>query len=85
MSAAAAPVTTPAPASAAVSACKGAEALAIKVQKHVDTLHAKIHKLTEENASLKAQLHEAKASNSRIRRIPKKGAAAAAVAVASQA
>lgn len=43
-----------------------------KVQKHVDTLHAKINKLAEENAALKAQLHEAKAANSRVRRIPKK-------------
>ena len=33
-----------------------------KVQKYVDALHAKINKLAEENASLKAQLHEAKAS-----------------------
>jgi len=57
---------------APVAAPKSAEALATKVQKHVDLLHTKIQKLTEENAALKAQLHEAKASNSRIRRIPKK-------------
>lgn len=78
----AAPVTTaPVTAATAAAACaKGAEALAVKVQKHVDSLHAKIQKLTEDNAALKAQLHEAKASNSRIRRIPKKPAAAAAEA-----
>ena len=67
---------TPAP-SLVASATKGPEALAAKVQKHVDSLYAKIQKLTDENAGLKAQLHEAKASNSRIRRIPKKPAAAA--------
>ena len=74
-----APVTpaavTPAPAAAPKGA---AEALAVKVQKHVDSLHAKIQRLADENASLKTQLHEAKASNSRIRRIPKKAAAAPA-------
>ena len=66
--------TTP----AAAAAPKGAEALATKVQKHVDALHAKIQKLTEENAALKSQLAEARSSNSRIRRIPKKPAAATA-------
>lgn len=66
---------TPAPAASKLS---GAEALAAKVQKHVDSLQAKIQKLAEENAALKAAVHEAKASNSRIRRIPKKAAAAAA-------
>ena len=72
--------TVPAPAAAAAPAAvaKSAEALAIKVQKHVDSLHAKIQKLTEENAALKAQLHEARASNSRIRRIPKRASTAAA-------
>lgn len=54
------------------AAPKTAETLASKVQKHVDGLHAKIHKLSEENAALKAALHEARSSNSRIRRIPKK-------------
>jgi hypothetical protein len=57
-------------------ASKNAETLAAKVQKHVDSLHAKIQKLTEDNAALKAQLHEARASHSRIRRIPKKDAPA---------
>lgn len=64
----------------ATAAAKTAETLATKVQKHVDLLHAKIQKLTEENAALKAQLQEAKSSNSRIRRIPKKPAAAAPTA-----
>lgn len=58
--------TVPAP------VAKTPETLASKVQKHVDALHAKIVKLTEENAALKAQVQELKASNSRIRRIPKK-------------
>lgn len=71
MSSSAAAATENAPA-------KAPETLATKVQKHVDALHAKIQKLTDENAGLKAQLHEARASNSRIRRIPKKPAAAAA-------
>lgn len=66
-----APTPTAAPAAPAVAA-KSVETLASKVQKHVDGLHAKIAKLTEENAALKAQLHAARASNSRIRRIPKK-------------
>lgn len=48
------------------------DSVAAKVQKHVDGLNAKIEKLTSENAALKTQLHAAKASNSRIRRIPKK-------------
>lgn len=61
------PTPTPAPKVLAPT-----EVLAAKVQRHVDQLHAKIQKLTEENAALKAQVHEAKASNSRIRRIPKK-------------
>lgn len=69
MSAPAVPVTA--------SATSKTETLAGKVQKHVDALHAKIQKLTEDNAALKAQLHEARASNSRIRRIPKKDAPAA--------
>lgn len=72
---------TSAPAAAA-PAPSVKETLGTKVQKHVDALHAKIAKLTEENAALKAAVHEAKASNSRIRRIPKKAAAAA---VATQA
>ncbi len=62
----------PVAAAPAAAAAKPAETLATKVQKHVDGLQAKIAKLTEENAALKAQLHAARASNSRIRRIPKK-------------
>lgn len=57
---------------AATAAATGPTTLATRVQKHVDSLLAKIAKLTEENAALRAQLHEARASNSRIRRIPKK-------------
>jgi regulator of replication initiation timing len=69
-----------APVAPAAAAPKAAETLASKVQKHVDSLHAKIQKLLEENAALKAQLHEARSSNSRIRRIPKKPSAAPAEA-----
>jgi len=72
--------TSPVAAPAAQTKATVAETLAAKVQKHVDTLHAKIQKLTEENAALRAQLHEAKVTNSRMRRIPKKGAAAATAA-----
>lgn len=43
-----------------------------KVQKVIDSLKAKNDKLAEENKKLKATIHEHKAANSRIRRIPKK-------------
>lgn len=49
-----------------------------KVQKHVDALKSKNTKLAEDNAKLKAQLVTAKQLHSRIRRIAKKPAAAAA-------
>lgn len=49
-----------------------------KVQKHIDQLKCKNTKLAEENAKLKASLASAKVAGSRIRRIPKKDAAAAA-------
>lgn len=62
------------PATASAAAPKVHETIASKVQKHVDALQAKIQKLAEDNAALKAQLHEARASSSRIRRIPKKPA-----------
>lgn len=68
-----APVTVPVPAAAAAPS----DVLASKVQKHVDGLYAKIAKLQADNAGLKAQLAATKASGSRIRRIPKKPAAAA--------
>jgi cell division septum initiation protein DivIVA len=48
-----------------------------RVQKHIDTLKTKTGKLAEENSRLKQQLADLKASHSRIRRIPKKPAAAA--------
>ena len=47
-----------------------------RVQKHIDTLKTKTGKLAEENSRLKQQLADLKASHSRIRRIPKKPAAA---------
>lgn len=70
MSTAPAPVTAP-----ATGSC---DVLAAKVQKHVDGLHAKIAKLQAENAALKSSLAAARSSNSRIRRIPKKGTEAVA-------
>lgn len=52
------------------------DSLFSRMRKHVDALNAKLGKLTDENARLKQQLAELKASTSRIRRIPRKGAAA---------
>jgi cell division protein FtsB len=49
-----------------------------RVQKVIDALKAKNGKLADENARLKQQLADLKASNSRIRRIPKKPADAPA-------
>lgn len=66
------PVAAAAPAVNGNPASKAIDSVATKVQKHVDGLNAKIEKLAAENAALKAQLHAAKASNSRIRRIPKR-------------
>ena len=53
------------------------DSLVTRVQKHIDTLKTKNDKLVGENGRLKQQLADLKASNSRIRRIPKKTAAAA--------
>lgn len=50
------------------------DSLVSRVQKHIDGLKVKNTKLAEENSRLKQQLSEAKASHSRIRRIPKKPA-----------
>lgn len=69
--------TCPIPPAAAAPA---ADPVVSRVQKHVDLLRAKHDKLAAENARLKAALAEAKTSGSRIRRIPKKPAAAAAEA-----
>lgn len=49
-----------------------------RVQKLIEALKTKNCKLAEENARLKQQIADLKASNSRIRRIPKKASAAAA-------
>lgn len=51
-----------------------------RVQKHIEALNAKNAKLAEENARLKKQLSDLKASQSRIRRIPKATASADAPA-----
>ena len=56
----------------------------IRMVKGYDCLKTKITKLTDENARLKGQLVEARASQSRIRRIPKKGAPAATAAPETQ-
>ena len=58
------------------------EGIITKVQKYVDQLKPRNTKLTEENAKLNSALADAKSSNSRIRRIPKKVAPADAAAVA---
>lgn len=55
---------------------EASDTLVTRVQKHIDALKVKNTKLVEENARLKQQLTDLKASNSRIRRIPKKAAAA---------
>ena len=57
----------------------------IRMVKGYDSLKTKIAKLTEENARLKQQLAELKASQSRIRRIPKKGAEQPVAAVEASA
>lgn len=49
-----------------------------RVQKHIEALKIKNAKLVEENARLKQQLTDLKASHSRIRRIPKKAPDASA-------
>lgn len=51
---------------------EASDTLISRVQKHIEVLKVKNTKLAEENARLKQQLAEVKASNSRIRRIPKK-------------
>ena len=71
------PESTTATASSAPAAPRSAETLAQKVQKFVDGKDAKIQRLEKENAALKAQLQEARAFNTRIRRIPKKVAPSA--------
>lgn len=51
-----------------------------RLQKHIDTLKEKNIKLAGDNARLKAALAEQKASNSRVRKIPKKATPADASA-----
>jgi cell division protein FtsL len=71
MSTSAAPVTAaPAADAASVSVDPGL----LKVQKTVDQLKARIQKQSDEIVRLKQQLAEARVSQSRIRRIPKKQA-----------
>lgn len=53
------------------------DSLVSRVQKHIDALKARNSKLADENARLKQQLGELRASTSRIRRIPRKPAPAA--------
>ena len=56
---------------------EASDTLISRVQKHIEALKVKNSKLAEENARLKQQLSEIKATNSRIRRIPKKPSDAA--------
>lgn len=58
---------------------EASDGLISRVQKHIDALKTKNTKLGEENARLKQQLTDLRASNSRIRRIPKKPAGEGAV------
>ena len=58
----------------------GGDAIMNKLMKFTDSLKAKNARLVEENARLKVQLQEAKATHSRIRRIPKKTTDSAATA-----
>lgn len=51
------------------------DSLVSRVQKHIEGLKARNNKLVEENARLKQQLAELKATTSRIRRIPRKPSA----------
>lgn len=68
----------PAPATAA-AAPRSTDIIG-KVQRHVDQLRTKNDKLTAEVAKLKGALADARTAGSRIRRIPKKAAAAEAAA-----
>lgn len=68
---------TPVPATAAAAAAAAGQSVLTKVQRHIDQLKGKNSKLVEENAKLKTALASAKVAGSRIRRIPKKDAAAA--------
>ena len=43
----------------------------LRLQKTLDTYDAKVKKLQEDNAKLKKMLHDYKAANSRVRRIPR--------------
>lgn len=73
-------VVMSAPAPAVPAIVEAADVPIAKVQKYVDSLKTKITKLTEENARLKQRDSEKRSSNSRIRKIAKKPAAAAAAA-----
>jgi len=43
----------------------------LRLQKTLDTYEAKVKKLQEDNTKLKKMLHDYKAANSRVRRIPR--------------
>ena len=61
------------------------DSLVSRVQKHIEALKARNNKLVEENARLKTQLAELKATTSRIRRIPRKPAAESGATPAAEA
>ena len=60
------------------------DSLVSRVQKHIEGLKARNGKLADENARLKQQLAELKASTSRIRRIPRKPAAESGAASSAE-
>jgi regulator of replication initiation timing len=70
----AAPETVPETAPVSAEPC--IDAIVGKVQRHLDQLKAKNAKLAEDNQKLKQQLAEARSSNSRVARIPRKKPAA---------
>ncbi len=63
--------STPAAAPATTAKPK-AKSVATKVQDHIDMLQGRIDALSKQNALLKSELQQARSSNSRIRRIPKR-------------
>lgn len=69
-------VATETPVATETSSLLAKDSLVAKVEKHVEAYRAKIQKLQEENQRLKAALSQVRNVNSRVRRIPKKAAAA---------
>jgi SMC interacting uncharacterized protein involved in chromosome segregation len=74
------PIETPAPAAPAAAP---KDALLVKVEKCVESYRTKIAKLQEENQRLRTTIAEARNTNSRVRRIPKKKGAEVVAAEAT--